>query len=373
MDKCHSVPVRESSDPVMFNMSVERADRRMRARNFLVDCYSEENIFSSFYLLSSFMASGYLNLMESQMIWAAQAEKRRTMDMPPEAFELYIKRKKTKERSCLPAFTAIFAFVIFVIFTIDIGWNVWDQMPREMSRILVHVEKNNIEKVDAGWEWRQLLTRVLVHSNFRELVCSTLWSLVCSVFLEARHGSTKVALLSILATAASILIEFAVVPDTKRNVGCWCVATGWRVAHVLTGMNYADIWIHWDLLNLPFHGNMLLYFGLCELIHIVNVNVILLLPPALKSSCLSQNSPGLWNLAGIFYGFCFALPFSRHIRSSNVIGHPGLAYFRRMRVVCVVLNTTAIASLLFALSLLWPRLQRETAGLSHCENWKNEF
>ena len=365
----------------MVEMSVERKDISERLYLFFFCCYKEPMYEEDFMIrtpIFSFFAINKLNFRESQMIWVAQAEKRRTMDMPPESFESFLKRKRSQEESYFPMFTATFALLISIVFMVDIGLNGWNETP---------VQSCILERLRANQEWYRLLTNVLMQSKFQELVLTILWFLVCGVYLEVRHGSTKIAFLSILATSVSIIVDFAVAPDSK-NVGCWSVSLGWSVAHVLTGMNYADIWINWDMLNIAldkdgsaFNSKLsLICFAVYELSPIVGTNFGIFLLGGRKFAefknlgnyCLSQNAPG--NLAGLFYGFCFALPLFRHMRrSNNVIGTPSLAYCHRLRVVCMVLNTAAIVGFFFALSLLWPSLQPNGAGLSQFENSQSEL
>lgn len=384
--KSHGVPVRESSDAAMVEMSVERKDISVRLNLFFCCLYGlcNEPMYDEDFLITtpvvfSFFAIKKLNFRESQMIWVAQAEKRRTMDMPPESFESFLKRKLSQEESYFPMFTATFALLISIAFMVDIGLNGRNETP---------VQSCILERLRANQEWYRLLTNGLMQSKFQELVLTILWFLVCGVYLEFRHGSTKIAFLSIFATSVSIIVNFAVALDSK-NVGCWSVSLGWSVAHVLTGMNYADIWINWDMLNIALDKDSralnsqlhLICFAVGEISPIVGTNfgIFLLggLPEIaefenLGNYCLNQNAPG--NLAGLFYGFCFALPLFRHMRSSNnVIGTPSRAYCHRLRVVCMVLNTAAIVGFFFALSLLWPSLQPNGAGLSQFENSQSEL
>ena len=351
--KSHSVPVRESSDTAMVEMSVEREDMEERLILFFC-CRSKEPMYEDPMIRTppfSFFAIKKLNFQESRMIWVAQAEKRRTMDMPPESFESFLKRKRSQEESYFPIFTATFALIISIVFMVDIGLNGWNETP---------VQSCILERLRANQERYRLLTNVLMQSKFQELVLTILWFLVCGVYLEVRHGSTKIAFLAILATSVSIIFDFAVAPDSK-NVGCWSVSLGWSVAHVLTGMNYADIWINWDMLNIALYNGSalksklsLIVFAYFELSPIFGTNFGILLLGGRKFAefknlgnyCLNQNAPG--NLAGLFYGFCFALPLFRHMRNSNnVIGTPSQAYCHRLRVVCMVLNTAAIVGIFF--------------------------
>lgn len=184
-----------------------------------------------------------LNKQHDELTWVIQAEKRRTMDMPPERFSSYTERRRS-QIGYYPLFLSVIALTIFVVNFVDIGWERRDMQPE--SHVLLEMGRQDTKRLLVNQEWHRLFTYSFLHSSRQvfEVTPMAVWFMfMAGTRIELRRGSAKIAFIAIVATLAAG-VTGSVLFSENRSYGSWI----W--GHIFLGMNYADIFANWENLTM---------------------------------------------------------------------------------------------------------------------------
>ena len=291
--------------------------------------------------------SAIYRLLEIQhdIRWVVECEKRRKKKMRAVSWDVFQGLETALVRKGLhPHVHSILFVVILVpsIFCLFMAEGVlfstrWDQWP------LFKRHGFNNEKVLSNQEWHRLLTGIFMHTR----VCHMLLNIVSfphyAFFLVARHGTRKLLLLVGGALLATGLLSTTLAPDLD--------GMDIRLVFILIGICQADTFVNWDVLTMASHKGM---SRRCHQAY--SFCAIIAWEFGLFTFSIGfafQEINQFAHIGGLLYGVCLALPFMPRVDSSLVLGETTHASYYGLQGARVVCFTTAIASIIFLLGLLW--------------------
>lgn len=302
----------ESAEAVGGALSQEESDVALRLRLFK-QCPSYAHPRGGFgvFFPSPFAVRTLWNY-QIELKYVAEAERRRKRDLPAETFKEFLEKERPGNE--YPVLLGTVILTIAGIFMVDI----------DRSR---------------GHLYYQVLTQMLKHPSCVHLLLSIFGLIASGFYLEGRHGSAKVAGVSLCATSAAVALGFALDPNRRVYMSI-------TLAHALLGMNWADMWVSWGMFSeigpllsgkLNYESDTFPAYALAQAFHMTMLLFLEGWPFTLeilgRPEWLGNASANLFSLC---FGFFFALPFLSNMTDSVVFGNqPEWTEYFRQRRLCM--------------------------------------
>lgn len=192
----------------------------------------------------------------------------------------------------------------------------------------------------------RLVTCALVPTDYYNYAITLTGLFFHGTLLQLHYGAAKIAcciVTTLLATGLCGIMLDPPVNIPKDN----------RFFFAILGISLAEIFVNWDTLTMHVKREDYRFCGLT----FATSSLLLITIFELGLYCfihyLFSAANSYTDAAAVFYGFCLALPFVDHVRSSMpVLGEPSITSRRRLYAFRVASFTVAAASILVVLMSL---------------------
>ena len=321
----------DAKGPLVSNDDLEKGEQGFRdeateAQNLVYNFVHARSLRMRWYQTQShltFMAFIYrlpwcalidLCRIERDLHWVEEAENSRLAGEDPVSWEINEKKHENRGRK-IPFLVVPFVIFIAVIHVVDLGLNDWNTTPYD-SRIVLDFGYFSGKKVFQGHKWYRFLTSACLHGSVFLLSVNSIAILQYGLTLEYRYGTTKAAWFGLMAFLAHVgaLICSGILFPCAQIIGSSCISFGLR------GVAVSDAFLNWDVLAMrkttersphaDFYmtATMLLFF-LYDIFSGM-VEGLFLEGARFKLSDAAH-------MIALVIGFCFGLPFMKHIKSSH--------------------------------------------------------
>lgn len=229
----------EPAEDVAEVLSIDESDVNLRLKQFqqwLCHTRQGKEISIVLELLPSPFAVRSLWNQQIGLDYVAEAERRRKKGLPAETCKEYL--EKSRSESAYPILLSFVILIIVGFFVMDIEWAPRGEAAFWSQEIPC---SQLIKKLATNVGLHQKLSQTLKHPSCAHLLLSIFGLIATGYYLEGRHGSTKVAGVSVFATSAAVALGFMF--DSNRSA-----YMSITLSHTLLGMNWADMWISWGML-----------------------------------------------------------------------------------------------------------------------------